>query len=239
MIKTTFWLIFVTVCIVFFSCQKDETLTKGSSSITSEGVLSGKIVNFIPNSIDTVKAWENYSIGTGEVTSTGDFSIRLMVPVLYKLGTFSGVTVSDTTAMTGTLSVYSFLNLYTNGVLNKCNYTTDSLNKTGMASSIFLYSDKVVTIKGTHKETVTSVSNTHTSNFTVIYDVIIKKGWNELVYRVTSNIQTKNNNTMSESLTNAITDDLEWHYFRKVYYNVNGKLPDKSQQKGKNIFLIR
>jgi hypothetical protein len=239
MMKTTIKVIFATVCFAFFSCQRDVNLSVSNSSITNEGVLSGKIINFTPNSIDTVKAWENYFVGTGKVTSAGDFSIKLSVPILFKVGTLSGVTLSDSTAKLGIVSIYSFLNLFTNGVLSKCNYTVDSLNKAGISSSIFLYSDKTLTIKGTHKETVSSVSNTQTANYTVIYDVMIKKGWNELVEKVISNIQTTNSKTLSESLTNVITDDLQWHYFKIVYTNVNKKLTGESQQETEKRLLIR
>jgi hypothetical protein len=237
--KTTFRLILVTICIAFLSCQKDENLTISKSSITNGGVLNGKIVNYVINSIDSVKAWNNFFVGTGKVASTGDFSIGLTVPILLKLGTLSGVTISDSTAMTGTVSIFSFLNFYNNGVLSKCNYTADSLNKAGISNSVFIYSDRVVRINGTHTETFTLDNNTQTSNYNVYYNVMIKKGWNELVYKVISNIQTTNSETISGSLTNTITDDLQWHFFNIGYSYVHKELTGKSQQKTEKLFLIR
>lgn len=192
-----------------YSCQKDENILTVSSSITNDGVLSGKILDFVPSSIDSVKALDFSFVGKGKVASTGDFSIGLAVPVLTKLAKLSGVVVSDSIAMTGTVSIFSFLNIKNNGVLYKCNYAIDTLNKAGMSISVFIYSDRPVRLTGTHTETHTSDNNTQTSNYTVFYNVMMKKGWNELVYKVISYKRTTNSETMSESLTNNITGDLQ------------------------------
>lgn len=228
--KTTFKFILVALSVTFFSCQKDENLSTGSSSITNAGVLSGTIVNYTPNSIDSVRVWdtENY-IGMNKASMTGDFSIDLAVPHLSKFGAMKGVFVSDTTAMTGTVSIYSYLNNNSNGVLLKCNYTTDSFNIVGMAYSFFIYSDKNLTIKGTLVNKYAWDSGTKTSSFTYIYNVNIKKGWNELVIKLNSFTSSQYSLTRSESITNTITSDLQWHLLNLDYYDILTNSPEKKK----------
>jgi hypothetical protein len=100
--KSTFG-IFVTVLVAaFYSCQKDNVSLGVSSSISSDGVFSGTIVND-SNRIDSIKVYHfcnNEFLGKSGVSSTGKFSLALTNPVLRKMVTSpSGVVVSDTTAM--------------------------------------------------------------------------------------------------------------------------------------------
>jgi hypothetical protein len=215
--KTAFNLILVAVCITFFSCQKDENLSTGSSSITNDGVISGKIVNYVPNSMDSVIAMFNgltiFATGTGTVSTTGDFSMRLSVPQLIKVATLSGVTVSDTASIGRSAIIFSSFNSSLNGTLLKCNYANGDEYKAGRAHSMFVYTDRSFTMKGTNVDSSTSnglVWNTTTT----VYDVTFKKGWNEVVCKNISYSSTLEGETMSEAYSNNITSDLQWHYFK-------------------------
>ena len=146
--KTTFKLILVAVCVTFLSCQKDVNLSTGNSSITIDGVISGKIVNYIPNSIDSVKAYYTDNVGTCKVSTTGEFSIRLTVPQLDKINLLSGVRVSDTTALGASVNINSYLNNNYAGGLKKCNYYTNDSIKAGMTYSVFTYVDRAFAMKG-------------------------------------------------------------------------------------------
>ena len=161
--KTALNIILVALCVTFFSCQKDD-LSTGSSSITSNGILSGKIVNYVPNSIDSLKAMSYDFVGLGKVSTTGDFYIRLTIPRLSKVGKMSGITVSDTTAMIGIVDIESYLNSNYIGVLFKCNYSSDSINNNMTKSSIFTYSDKEFTEKGTHVDSGAQYNITYIYN---------------------------------------------------------------------------
>jgi len=227
--KILFNLIFVAICVTFSSCQKDENLSANNSSITSDGLLKGKIVNYIPNSIDSLNAIIYYIAGTGKVSTTGNFSISLIVPMLEMINVKKGLTVSDTNAMVGLGSVVfcSYLNNSYTGVLKKCNYTDDSAGITGMAYSYFVYSDRTFTIKGTY---VNTYLYKNTINTTQSYDfnVTLNKGWNELVRKLISCTSTVNSTTELISVTNNITPDLQWHYLKQErFLFIHGELPGK------------
>ncbi len=221
MMKTIFNLVLIAVCVTFFSCQKDDVST-GNSSITSDGVISGKIVNYVANSLDSVKARNTNYVGSGLVLSTGEFTIHLTIPELSKIGSLSGVAISDTTVMGGAVAIRAYLNNSIQGDLQRCNYANDSLNKAGLSYSSFIYTDKPLTLKGTHIETYTGGG--YTENSTNFYDVTFKKGWNEVVFKITAYSSTTNSLTESVSMTNIIPSDLQWHFI-KLYYSVRGELP--------------
>jgi len=220
--KTTFHLILMAVCVTFVSCHKDDLSTR-SSSITSDGLLTGKIVNYVPNSIDSLSAYYTNDVGSSKVSTNGDFSIRLNVPQLEKINLLSGVTVSDTTAMGASVNINAYLKNIDVGGLKKCNYiTTDSI-KAGMSYSMFFYVDKTFSVKGTHVE----INGFNTRKLTVVYDVTFKKGWNELVYKITSYSSTGLNETTSAIYTNIITSDLQWHFFTSDKQSIRGELSSK------------
>lgn len=237
MTRTTFKIILVAVCISFFSCQKngDEKLPTDNSSISIDGVLSGKIVNYVANSIDSVKARNTDYVGTSKVLSTGYFSIGLTLPQLEKIGSLSGVMISDTTALGGSATITSYLNSYENGEVIKCNYANDSINKPGMAYSSFVYTDRAFTMKGTHEETYMEGDISETSS--TVYNVTFKKGWNEVVTKITSYSSTSNNLTSSVSMTNVITSDLQWYFFKSDYSYIHGEL--SGRVKAKKIFSFK
>ncbi len=220
MIKTTFKFILLAVCITFFSCQKDD-LSTGSSSVTSGGSLSGKIVNYVPNSIDSLSAVMIHPVGSGKVSPKGEFSIGLTVMQLIWERKLSGVIMSDTTAFVAPVqNINSFLNSNPNGELIKCNYTNDTISKVGMAYSTYIYLNKPLTMNGTHVETTTDGVKTETSS--TFYNVAFTIGWNEVVTKITAYSSTSTGETLSVSLTNNITSDLQWRYFKSDYSNIRG-----------------
>lgn len=227
--NTIYKFIFVALCVTFFSCNKDENLSTGASSITSDGVLSGKIVDFVPNSIDSVKVLGSGNIGARKVLSSGDFTIGLSVPQLSRSGNLSGVTLSDINAMTGSVSINTYLNNNFNGSIRKCNFDSLYINKAGMSYSMFVYSDRDFTMKGTHIETGIRVDRTE--KFTANYQVALKKGWNELVTKVDLYTLTSNSLIQTQTVTNIITPDLQWHFVKydnsAVHEELNGKVQVK------------
>ncbi len=209
--KTIFKLILVILCITFFSCQKDD-LSASKSSVTSDGLIKGKIVNFVPNSIDSVSAIIEYLDGSGSVSTTGDFSFILEVPELGMILAEKGLTISDPNAMIGsTVTFYSYLNKNLAGALKKCNYTNDSTAVTGMAYSYFIYSDRTFTMKGTHVNTYMFLNTTQS----YVFNITLNKGWNELVRKLTSYTSSANITTESISVTNNITSDLQWQSLKE------------------------
>jgi len=200
----------------FYSCQRND-VTIGSSSITSDGIVSGTIVND-SNRIDSVKAYYVNLIGKSVVSSDGKFSIVLSTPVLYKIGTFPiGVVVSDTTAMTESVSVFDVDKggVYI-GYIGKSNYGINDIVKIGRSTSIFLYSDRGFTIKGTYIQTNTS-STGIIQTLKMNYNIIFKKGWNEVVLKLDSYSTTSTTSTAVETYSNTVTSDLQWRYY--PYYN--------------------
>jgi hypothetical protein len=234
--RTTLNLIFVAVCVTFYSCQKDD-LSKVSSSITNDGVISGKIVNYVPNSIDSVIT--SYTpVTSSKVSSSGEFSIRLNVPQLSKEGTLSGVTVSDTTAMGGSTNIYSCLNSTLNGDLLKSNFDPNESIKAGMAYSEFFYTDRSFTMKGTNVYLYTT--SNQTMSYTTAYDVTFKRGWNEVVCKIISYSTTMVSETKSETYTNNITPDLQWHFFKSESASfIRGKLHVIPLVNSKKIFSFK
>jgi hypothetical protein len=232
--KTTFNLISIAVCILFFSCKDD--LSTGNSSVTSGGSLTGKIVNYVPNSIDSLSAVMIHPVGSGKVSTKGDFSIGLTVMQLIWERKLSGVIMSDTTAMVAPVqNINSFLNSNPTGELIKCNYTNNSVTKVGMAYSTFIYINKSLTMNGTHVDTTTDGVKTETYN--TFYNMTFTIGWNEVVTKITAYSSTSNCETLSVSLTNNITSDLQWRYFKSDYSNIRGELP--GQVKAVMIFSLK
>jgi len=215
--KTTFKIIVMVLVAAFYGCQKDDVSPGMISSVTSDGVFSGTIVND-SNRIDSIKAYGSSDniiggstiyLGNCAVLANGKFSVALTNPVLRKIVAFpSGVVVSDTTAMIGSMFVFeAFGGTYT-GTLYKANYSLDDSTKAGNSESEFIYSDRAFTKKGTgiYAYTIYGV----TSNFKLNYNLTFKKGWNEIVRRVDSYSHTSTTSTTEETYSNTITSDLQW-----------------------------
>jgi len=209
-IRTVLNFILIAQCIILLSCKKDDIENLGTPSISLSGVLSGNIADYSLGLIDSVKLDSYNMTGKSVVSSDGNFSIIINNPEIYKIGTVSELEVSDTNAMMAwTATLYAYKNEIETGELTKCNYTSlEDQYYEGMAYSLYWYSDRVITIKGPMEyqdSTFTSTTN---------YDITLKRGWNELVMNNDLYSVTNNDTTMAASLTNKITADLKWHYFK-------------------------
>lgn len=209
--KTTFKIIVIVLVAAFYGCQKSDVSVGLNSSVSSDGVLSGTIVND-SNRIDSIKIYHfsnNEFLGKSGVSSLGKFSLALTNPVLSKIGTFpNGVVISDTTAMIGAVFVIDAYSGTYNGTVYKANCSLFDSIKAGNSGSDFIYSDKAFTTKGTgiYADTIDGV----TSNLKLNYNVTFKKGWNEYVWRVDSYSHTSTTETEVETYSNTVSSDLQW-----------------------------
>lgn len=209
-IKTVLNFILIAQCIILLSCTKDDIENLGTPSISLSGVLSGDIVDYSSGLIDSVKLDSYNMTGKSVVSSDGKFSIIINNPETYKIGTVSGLEVSDTNAMMAwTATLYAYKNEIETGELTKCNYTSlDDQYNEGMAYSLYWYSDREISIKGPIEYQDSTFSSTTN------YDINLKRGWNELVMKNDLYSATTSDTTMAASLTNIIQADLKWHYFK-------------------------
>ena len=223
--KTTFRIIVLVFVAGFYGCQKSDVLLGVSSSINSDGAFSGTIVND-SNRVDFIKAYDrildSYNVfedslilGKSAVSSSGKFSIVLTKPVLSKMGTSpSGVVVSDTTAMVGSMAGFdAYKGGIKTGFINKRSYKLIDTTKVVISESQLMYSDRFFTIKGT--EIYKYIYNGITSNDTSNYNITFKKGWNEITY-VEFYSKTSTTVTIIETNSNTVTSDMQWKY---VPYN--------------------
>ena len=225
LLKMSLLALSLSVGMVCVSCGGDEDEPSGNSGSVSNSVLSGKIESF-DGSVSQVKAFTYFSdiatpcqnVGEGAILSDGSFSINLATPVSSSLSkievddAFVG-TISDPTALVSqdTLGIHAYTGGTMAGVLLKCNNTNiEEEGLEGAAFSVFVYSDKEVKVSG---KTSGSISD---SEYQVNIEIIendnftLKKGWNELVYRVTKLSYTATSFTQEISLTNTISSDLKW-----------------------------
>jgi hypothetical protein len=220
--KTIFKFVLVVVCLSVFSCKKDEVTQSASSSITSNGELSGVIVNDSTRLIDSIKVMnhDGSMIGKCAVPSTGAFTILLGVPTLEKYGKApAGVVCSDTTAMTGEFIVNSSKLGKLTGNLTKCNFNPDStFTKPGMSTATFVYSDRAFTVNGAENRVDSYNGFTITSTSTYS-NVKFNKGWNEVVMTYNSYVMTTSGVTIKITLSNTIPADLKW---KCSYIKTNG-----------------
>ena len=226
--KRNFKLGLLLISVAFISCDKKDDSTSLTSSISSDGVISGTIVNYASSSIDSIKLEGHLAKSTldrSAVSTAGKFSVTLSAPTLKKLGRGpKGVTVSDTTALVANLEqFYTYKNELRTGQIGKCNYTTDSVQTAGMSRSIFLYADRPTTIKGVEDESPIYGLSVDDSEI-LTYDVKLNKGWNELVTKIDVYSKTATSLTIKMTLTNTLTSDLQWRYFKSSsYYSVISK----------------
>jgi len=234
--KTTFKVILIVLVATFYSCEKNEVPQVTNSSITSDGVLSGTIVDSTGVAIDSIDA-ETYDnsqeyptilfIGRSGVANNNKFSMSLSIPNLSlgRIGSgFGGVTISDTTALGNSITnIYLYKGRNQVGQLIKCNYTSVSLRKLGMTYSRFTYVDRVTTIKGAHTQLGRYGIYGYVDTLKYVYNVTLKKGWNEMVYKIEKMENTKMGVTTTRSVTNDIPSDLQLRYFPNNtdfnYYN--------------------
>ncbi len=226
--KTAFRIIVIVLLVIFYSCKKDD-VTIVDSSISSEGVISGIIVN-ASNRIDSIEVhadsiglqlgynvvFAGKKIGKSTVSSDGNFSVALTTPILSKIGAIpNGVIVSDTAAMTGYVHYFNIYahkgGIYT-GKIYKSNEPSYTNFKAGWSVSSFKYSDRPFTVKGTEVQ-----YNTQRDGYIEIikinYNLTFKKGWNELVLKTDSYSETATTSTTVETYSNIVISDLQWRYY--------------------------
>ena len=235
--KTTFKVMLMVLVAAFYSCQKSEKDETPASSVSTDGVLSGTIVNYASATLDSVKVYDNSSyIGRSSVTTDGKFSMSLSIPKLYKTGTIEGVTISDTTALVGNAIFYCYKAGIGTGELGKLNFNSkiDSI-KSGMASCLFIYANKPFTMKGTRTDSFSS--GVYSENATYIYDITFKKGWNEIVIKIDAYSSTSSTSFTEKMIySNTITSDLQWRYFPNSSSNVRSNAKGLSGLKSGKLF---
>ena len=191
------------LCLTLFSC--------GNADLTIGGNFNGIIADYASGTIDSIKVFSNSSadniIGICAISSDGKFSTNLSTSpggtaIGNNMGT--GVVVSDP----ATIGTSVYINVYKNkakiGSLLKCNFThSQSSPVVGDAMVGLLYVDRPCTIKGTYTS----------GSYTVIYDLSLVKGWNELAQKITAYSKTATTTTQTITATSIIPSDLKWRYF--------------------------
>jgi len=217
--KTTFRIIILVLVAAFYGCQKSDVSPDVSSSISSDGVLSGTIIND-SNRVDSIKDLDFFNnrvvtSGKSAVTSSGIFSIVLTNLILNKIETYpNGVHVSDTMAMIGYLDIIgAFKSGMYIGYIYKANFNLNDNQKAGESESQFVYSDRIFSIKGTDM-------HAGIYNSKVNYNITFKKGWNEIVWRLVSFSTTL---TDVETYSNTVTSDLQWRYYPSNSSSIRAK----------------
>ena len=231
--KGTFKIIVTVLLAIIYGCQKNEIIVpepKPSSpsnynSITSDGVISGTIVNDSTSLVDSIKVYSGGLIGKDAVSAVGKFSVTLTVPTLHRYIKLSGVAVSDSMAMIGNVyEIQTHKAGCITSIVQKSNYSADSLGA-GMFHSIFIYSDRAFTIVGTHTYSPnTSEGITHNSKEN--WKVTIKKGWTEIIDSIDSYSKTSNTETISHTYSSTIPSDLKWKCSYSVISNANSSITD-------------
>lgn len=186
------------LCLVLSSCGNNSDIPTNTYN-----TISGTLAEYKTGTVDSLKCFSyDYNddlVGKCAVSTDGKFSITLSIPTGNKIAKINNVTISDTNAI---VSIYNSTKAYKNGiqmgVLYKSNVTNSSSIGTGSVIIAFWYSDRDLTIKGTD-----NVSTTQS----IIWDVALKKGWNEIAMEIPS--------TQALLYTTTIPHDLSWRLFPK------------------------
>ena len=215
----------LSVGMVCVSCGGDEDEPSANTSSLSNSALSGKVESF-DGSASTVKAMVysyttsstiQSSVGEGAISSGGNFSMTLATPDNSYLGkieadsSFAG-TISDPTALVSQneleIGAYSGNSLV--GVLLKANFSgsVDDISTEGAAYSMFIYSNKEVTVSG--KSSFSETYSGYQMSYVENCNFTLKKGWNELVFKLSKFSYTNTSITEEVTLTNTISSDLKW-----------------------------
>lgn len=185
----------IAAALLFFSCDNLE--------ITTKGTITGTISDYTKNSIDKIKCVnlrEGELLGESQVTSTGKFSMTLTTPDFDEIGVYEDYDISDPTAKTGSGIIYAYKNNTKIGSLYRSKIKIDRSNlSVGDVYTEYIHSDKPVTIKGS--STVLGI--------TVIFDVDIKKGWNEYGVEIIEN----NSSNITIKCTSKIPSGLKWEFY--------------------------
>ncbi len=191
--KKTF--LVVTLGLTIIGCKNNE-------DISTDGIISGIIADYMAGSVDSILCFspkEDNAIGMCSVASNGEFSIILAAtPQGSQLSSEYGgsVVVSDPTATGANVSMYAYKNKTLIGYITKCNYTLDKTTvNVGDAVTLLLYVNKTCKITGTQHDT---------SSYTIVYDLNLVKGWNEVVSKVTAYSSTSTTMTLSTTIPSGL-----------------------------------
>jgi len=204
--KTTFFM--VALGLTLIGCNNN-------GDISTNGIISGTIADYTAGSVDSIKCFDGDEIiGKCSVASNGKFSMTLAIPFGSQIGNGPGgsVVVSDPTTTMGTGGMVAYKNKTSIGVLIKCNYThNQSTVNVGDAIVDLIYVNKPCKITGTESDT----------SYSVVYDLNLVKGWNEVISKVTAYSSTSNSMTLSTT----IPSDLKWRYISSSYQVKQFKIP--------------
>ena len=233
--KVRLSVLFTVIIVALCSCEKDET---NLTALANTNELSGQISNYSSSKIDTIYAYDYSAFGArAKVTSVGKFSMVLPIPVkVRKIGTMKGLSVSDTTALIGDLDLRVFKSGRNTGYLQRCNFMSDSVEYAGMVNSMFMYSDRPFTVKGTQRSEYSDYGKEYISTYE--YNLTFKKGWNELVSRIDSYTQSSDTIVLKMLGTNNIPSDIKWVFFdESSYYTVKASTKTKMSIKPKGFLF--
>jgi len=241
--KTTFKLfLFVQALILTFpSCKKDDNSLNLNNSGSESITVSGTIVNYIIGEVNFVKSHqsdysENEALSSSAISSDGEFSIVLSGNklILKKASETApqGVELSDETASIGSSQLAVYKDVDELSELIKCNYTNPNNENVGMAYSSFIYSDKPLTIKGV--ETNGSSDDIYIYN----YNCVLKKGWNEIISKITTYTKTTNGYIETSSVTTEMPSDLNWRYFTYGSSEIRNKVQSLKKLHLKRLFIL-
>ncbi|MFM2290862.1 MAG: hypothetical protein RIS29_675, partial [Bacteroidota bacterium] len=145
-----------------------------------------------------------------KTAANGQFSINLTkIPQLSAYGSIKGIAVSDSNAQVGKCDLESYKGQTQNGNYVRCNYATMAGMSVSMSYSEFIYSDRVLTVKGTISQSNKQENVTYTQS--AVYDLSLKKGWNEIVYKYEISA-TPTSITATTTNTSTIPNDFKWYY---------------------------
>jgi len=196
-LKTVSQILFLSLVLV--SCN--------NADVSLDGTLQGTIDNYSTSSFNIVKCIDlgssNESVlGSCTPASSGKFSMTLSIPKLNSMGNEpTGVTVSDKNAQIGTggiLLAYKDANVVGYVIKTDISSFDGSIDEINGNLVLFMYADRSVTIKGSE----TSGSSTET------YDLKLKKGWNEINFKVSAT-----SSKSSISISSTVPSNLKWKYF--------------------------
>jgi hypothetical protein len=237
-IRTVFILsLSLIVCVGCSNEDNDPSVETSDQSVTTTGTISGTIENYVSGEINNIECHDGSNggiSGKSTISSKGKFSMTLSIDNM-NLDTWSrekipaGVTVSDPNALYGAIYLGAYKDATELGTVEKSNSQVeqgDEPNDLGDAFSKFVYSNKLVTIKGTNSD-----DDLYNYNFT------LKKGWNEIVFKVTAQSTNSSGNVVRTiSITNDIPSDLKWKYFKYHSYNVRSNVSRLCQHKQVRLF---
>lgn len=202
-----FTLTFFILSFCILSCENGNdpsnstTDNETGSSITSEGIITGKIENYKTNSV-------NLSFLKSEIPqiapNSKNFKINALVPNLKKISESNFASISDESSTliyfdSEPRIYYETANNET-GRLTRTNMKIEQdeiLYEIGGIYTTFAYVDKAILIKGT-------------INGRDI-DLNLKKGWNEIACKLKSNT---NSESWIWSFSTILPSNLKWYYIK-------------------------